>query len=547
MEEHININKLLFNSIMKNKSVLIPIIPIFIGFYLQDNVFTSRIGDATADMKTFLNNMNIKSVINVFSPYVLAVLLFYISNTISSKTIPKIDMDILHNLTDNIIDHVRLSKENVNVSELILHIKKVGEYKNIYRIIMTYVVPTLIITIGLIYDFKSVDKQACISVIIIIIFLILLTTDLESRNLQDTFKTEEAENVLYDELHEIVSNMDTVITTLTKEKELNNIKKREDETYILSKISDLNNGTATYGLQLISMVSVIGINYISYMLYKEGKIEVSTFISTILLSLLMIDYYNYCTHAISDLITNIGKYHESVKYFNDFAPYMKSNYVLQDLVLTKGDIKYRNIGLKYKDKTIFKNYDMDIVGGSKTALIGTIGSGKSTLLKMLSGLHKYEGQIYVDNQDLSKCTYSSIVKHITYIPQHTKLFNKTILYNISYGTNFNEKQITDKLIDLELMDFYNTFQQGILTNVGKEGAKLSGGQRQVVAITRSIIQNKSIILLDEPTASLDSHTKTVFMNLIQKLNDKTIIIATHDKQIMYMFDEIIDVVNQKII
>jgi ABC-type multidrug transport system fused ATPase/permease subunit len=545
--EHININNLLINSIMKNKSVLIPIIPIFIGFYLQDNVFTSRIGDATADMKSFLNDMDIKSIVNVFSPYVLAVLLFYVSNTISSRAIPNIDMDIIHILSYDIIDHVILSKENVNVSELILHIKKVGEYKNIYRIIMTYVVPTFIITIGLIYEFMSVDKHAGISVIIIILLLIFLTIDLESRNLQDTFKTEESENGLYDELHEIMSNMDTIITSLTKEKELDNIKKKENETYHLSKNADLNNGTATYGLQLISMISVIGINYISYLLYKENKIGIPLFISTILLSLLMIDYYNYCTHAISDLITNIGKYHESVKYFNDFAPYMKSNVVLKDLILTKGDIKFRNIGLKYKDKTIFDKYDMDIQGGSKTALVGTIGSGKSTLLKMLSGLHKYEGHIYVDNQDLSKCTYSSIVKHITYISQHTKLFNKTILYNLSYGTDYKEAEITEKLKELDLLNFYNTFQQGILTNVGKEGSKLSGGQRQVVAITRSIIQNKSIILLDEPTASLDSHTKTIFMNLIQKLKDKTIIIATHDKQIMYMFDETIDVVNQKLI
>ena len=545
--EHININNLLINSIMKNKSVLIPIIPIFIGFYLQDNVFTSRIGDATADMKSFLNDMDIKSIVNVFSPYVLAVLLFYISNIISSRAIPKIDMDIIHILTNDIIDHVRLSKENVNVSELILHIKKVGEYKNIYRIIMTDVVPTFIIKIGLIYEFMSVDKHAGISVIIIILLLIFLTIDLESRNLQDTFKTEESENGLYDELHEIMSNMDTIITSLTKENELDNIKKKENETYHLSKNADLNNGTATYGLQLISMISVIGINYISYLLYKENKIGIPLFISTILLSLLMIDYYNYCTHAISDLITNIGKYHESVKYFNDFAPYMKSNIVLKDLILTKGDIKFRNIGLKYKDKIIFDKYDMDIQGGSKTALVGTIGSGKSTLLKMLSGLHKYEGHIYVDNQDLSKCTYSSIVKHITYISQHTKLFNKTILYNLSYGTDYKEAEITEKLKELDLLNFYNTFQQGILTNVGKEGSKLSGGQRQVVAITRSIIQNKSIILLDEPTASLDSHTKTIFMNLVQKLKDKTIIIATHDKQIMYMFDETIDVVNQKLI
>jgi ABC-type bacteriocin/lantibiotic exporter with double-glycine peptidase domain len=114
------------------------------------------------------------------------------------------------------------------------------------------------------------------------------------------------------------------------------------------------------------------------------------------------------------------------------------------------------------------------------------------------------------------------------------------LENISYGTKYTEKETLDLLKKFGIDNFFNKFEKGIYTNVGKEGSKLSGGQKQIMALIRAIIHQKKIILLDEPTSSLDTETKKIFIDLIQTIKDKTIVVVTHDKTIYDLFDDIIE-------
>jgi ABC-type bacteriocin/lantibiotic exporter with double-glycine peptidase domain len=106
-------------------------------------------------------------------------------------------------------------------------------------------------------------------------------------------------------------------------------------------------------------------------------------------------------------------------------------------------------------------------------------------------------------------------------------------------------QIKQKLQSIGLSDFINTFPEKLNTVVGKEGSKVSGGQRQFIAMLRSIIQNKKIILLDEPSSSLDEKTKKLMMTLIKNLKNRTIIISTHDKQLLSLFDIVVDITKIK--
>jgi ABC-type bacteriocin/lantibiotic exporter with double-glycine peptidase domain len=99
----------------------------------------------------------------------------------------------------------------------------------------------------------------------------------------------------------------------------------------------------------------------------------------------------------------------------------------------------------------------------------------------------------------------------------------------------------NKLKNFNLIPFINSFPNGLDTIVGKEGGNISGGQKQLIALIRSLIQNKLILLLDEPSSSLDSKTKNIFIQLIKSIKNKTIIISTHDNQIMSLFDNVIDI------
>lgn len=242
-----------------------------------------------------------------------------------------------------------------------------------------------------------------------------------------------------------------------------------------------------------------------------------------------------------DLVVNIGKYYESSIYFSDFKEPSKKEVTKKDLIITKGMIVFKNINQKYGDRVIFKNMNLKLEGGKKYGLIGPIGSGKTTLLKMLSGIVPYEGEIFVDLQSFHNVSDHSISKNIAYISQYPKLFNKTIYENISYATDYTKDQVIALLMKYDLMNFIDKFPNKLDTIVGKEGSNVSGGQRQFLAFIRALVQNKKIIILDEPSASLDIETKQILINTLKRLDDRTIIITTHDQQLYPLFDKIIDV------
>jgi ABC-type bacteriocin/lantibiotic exporter with double-glycine peptidase domain len=266
----------------------------------------------------------------------------------------------------------------------------------------------------------------------------------------------------------------------------------------------------------------------------------ATFTSTVLLSLLFMDYYNYCINAISDLITSIGRYYETRDYFLKFNIVRKSDEeAARDIALKveSGNIVFKNLTLKYENKIVLNNFNFTIDGKSITGILGPIGSGKTTVLKVLAGILDYDGDIIIDGQNLKNCSYESIVKNIAYISQHPKLFNRSVYYNLNYGSSFTKKEISDKIEKLGLKPFIDSLSDKLDTISGKEGGKLSGGQKQFIFFIRSVIQNKSIFLLDEPTSSLDPYNKNILIGLIKRMKNKTFIISTHDKEIMPLFNK----------
>lgn len=547
----IDINDIFWDALMNNKIIIFATLPLFIGYYLQDTIFTRSIAEVTSNVPKFIADVDAKKIIVVMLPYIIALILFYVSNVIMSKSSSRIELSAVQSLTNKLIESIKTTKKPINVNDIILHIKKVGDTKHIYNIVMTYILPTLIVAFGLIYNFTQADGYYGLIVAIIMIVMMLVTIKLEIESINHAYNTETSVNVLYDEIHEIMTNIDSVLTSNTHTEEIENLQKTKNKTYDLSCMSTLNNSNTTYGLQAISICSMLGINYMSYKLYDSNKIPGSLFTTIVLMSLLFMDYYNYCIHAIADLINSMGRFREMREYFKDFKIIkLPDEEQARQITLkfTKGDIDIKDLTLKYDGKIIFSNFNLYIEGGTIVGLIGPIGSGKTTLLKVLAGILEYKGDVLIDNQPLVKCTYESIVEIVAYIPQHPKLFNKSIYYNINYGSCYTKNEILKKLEDLGLMSFINSFPQKLDTIVGKEGSKVSGGQKQFIAFIRALIQNKSIFLLDEPSSSLDITNKNLFIKLIKNIKNaknKTIIISTHDRVIMPLFNRIIDVIKIK--
>ena len=204
----------------------------------------------------------------------------------------------------------------------------------------------------------------------------------------------------------------------------------------------------------------------------------------------------------------------------------------EDIKIIKGNISFKNIIYNYSDKNIaaLDNINLEINGGETIAVVGPSGSGKSTLVNLiLRFFDPHKGDVYIDDKNLKKIKTSSLRKNIAIVSQDTLLFHGTVSENIAFG-NLDCKQIDieNAAKEAEAHNFIKSLPDSYETMVGENGANLSGGERQRIAIARAILRDPSILILDEPTSSLDAEAEDkIKQTLVNIAKDRTTIIIAH--------------------
>ena len=225
----------------------------------------------------------------------------------------------------------------------------------------------------------------------------------------------------------------------------------------------------------------------------------------------------------------------------------------EKLTIEEGNIVLDNINFSYKsnpENKVLQNISVKFTGGKMTALVGHSGSGKSTLLNMIPRIYlPTSGNIYFDNQDISKVNLMSLRNQISIVDQNTTLFDDTVFNNIKYARPDANKEDILEAAKLSMCDeFINNLENGFETMIGENGVKLSGGEKQRLSIARAFLKNSRIILLDEATSSLDSDTEEKIQIALDKLTiNKTTIVIAHRLSTILNSDNIYVVDNGKII
>ena len=227
----------------------------------------------------------------------------------------------------------------------------------------------------------------------------------------------------------------------------------------------------------------------------------------------------------------------------DIEPEVQDAAHATDIHDVKGAIKFETVAFRYEaDRPILKNISFDIQPGQTVAVVGPTGAGKSTLSRILFRFYDIQsGRVTVDGQSLTDITQDSLRKSIGIVPQDTVLFNDTVGYNIAYAKpNAAQGEIEAAARAAQIHDFIAGLPKGYNTMVGERGLKLSGGEKQRVAIARTLLKDPAILILDEATSALDSVTeRDIQAALDNAAKDRTTLVIAHRLSTIVNADKII--------
>jgi ATP-binding cassette subfamily B protein len=213
------------------------------------------------------------------------------------------------------------------------------------------------------------------------------------------------------------------------------------------------------------------------------------------------------------------------------------------LSVAEGVVRFEHVSFKYDPrKSVLLDVDFEVPAGNTVAIVGASGAGKSTISRLLFRFYDVDdGRITIDGQDIRDITQSSLRAAIGIVPQDTVLFNDSIFYNIQYGRPAaSPAEVEDAARLAQVHDFVMALPDGYNTRVGERGLKLSGGEKQRVAIARTILKSPKILLFDEATSALDTHTEREIQTALEQVStDRTTLVIAHRLSTVVNADEII--------
>lgn len=310
-----------------------------------------------------------------------------------------------------------------------------------------------------------------------------------------------------------------------------------------------------FGQQTIIVTGLVFILGFASQGVASGKMSIG---DLVLVNVLMIQLYiplnflGVLYREMKQSLTDIDKMFHLLKTDQEIADIPNATSLTIQSPKLGPHVLFKNVSFYYEqNRNILNNLSFDILPGQTTAVVGHSGAGKSTLSRLLFRFYDVQsGAIYIDGQDIKAVKQASLRQAVGIVPQDTVLFNDTIGFNIAYGKpGASQFEIEAAAKSAQIHDFIVSTPNGYQTNVGERGLKLSGGEKQRVAIARTLLKNPSLLVFDEATSALDSETERQIQKELNELakNHTTLIIAhrlstiTHAHQILVMSDgEIIE-------
>ena len=313
-----------------------------------------------------------------------------------------------------------------------------------------------------------------------------------------------------------------------------------DDDIRIKHYTDISSFLATFSQQ-ISYVAIVSVG--AYIIATTTDMTMGSLIAITILS----NKVFAPIAQLPSLFVQWGRAKVSIEDLNNVYSLAKDNEGVERPLthkLKSYDIRCENVKFEYiEEHTILNVPNLQIRKGEKVAILGVIGAGKSTLLKILSGMYKPStGKIFIDDIDMNQISRNNLSETIGYLPQETKLFSGTLRDNLAFGIiEVSDEDILEASKTTGLINLIASLPQGLDTEVPEGGDSVSGGQKQLIAITRMLIAKSNVLMLDEPTSSMDEGTERYILNVLKNTvkEEQTMIIVTHKPVLLNLVDRII--------
>ncbi len=488
---------------------------------------------------------NIKPMFFVFVGFMVArFLIRRIEGFISDNFYSKIGYDLRVDVFNKIIRKNYNFFVNNFAGSLLNKINRyIGTFYNVTTTFFETVIPLVVRVIGIIIAISVISGVYSKILIIFAIFFTVTSYWAVQSKQKIQLDANKAESVVSGALADSISNQSSVQLFNSYEFELENIKKDVAILRDLNKknwFSWVRVSAYQSGVSLVLNVIVL---FMAFTDIENGLITIAALFIIRNFTDSVIDKLWDVAKIVKTFQEGFGQAHELVENLNledNVFDLPKSVQIKQ----FKNNIEFENVVYKYEnnDKKVLEDFNLLIPINQKVGLIGLSGGGKTTIVKLLLRLFDVtSGSIKLDGIDLRDITQGSLRELISYVPQDTSLFHRSIMDNIKYGKpNATNDEIYEAAKKAHIHDFIMTLKEGYDTMVGERGVKLSGGERQRIAIARAILKNSPILVLDEATSALDSETeKNIQEALDELMKGKTVIAIAHRLSTIKKMDRIL--------
>ena len=433
-------------------------------------------------------------------------------------------------------------------------VQRVGRYARAFEKIadrVTWDIVSLVVRlIGVLIVTASINIDLTILIVVWTFIYMLVSYFYSKWRLKYNIKAAAADSHTTAVLADSITNQNNIELFSKYEYE----KERFKEATVEQQEITQKNWNVNMGLDSIQSFLGIAISfvvfYVAVYFWKQNIFTVGSFV---LVQMYIVDLsdrlWNF-SRIIRDLYEGYADSKEMVEIM--LLPYeIKDTRLAKPINISKGEVVFDKVDFSFSSaRKILENIDFKIKAGEKIALVGPSGAGKTTIARLLLRFYDVtKGIITIDGQNIKNITLKSLRNGISLVPQDPLLFHRTIKENIRYGKqDATDAEVIEAARLAHCDEFINSFSKKYDTYVGERGIKLSGGERQRVAIARAILKNAPILVLDEATSSLDSHSESLIQDALDNLmKGKTVIVIAHRLSTIKKMDRIIILENGIII